>query len=70
MKADPNVWNQPLSGGRVAVGPFKRSWSARDVSVDLSEIGFKSEANVREVWKQKDMGHRSGVFTSRAPSMG
>jgi alpha-galactosidase len=67
---DLDVWTKPLSGGRVAVGLFNRSWSTRDVSVDLGEIGFKSGANVRDVWKQKDMGHRSGVFTSRIPKHG
>src|SRR5271170_3200611 len=70
QSGDFDVWTKPLSGGRVAVGLFNRSWSTRDVSVDLSEIGFKTGANVRDVWKQKDMGHRSGVFTSRLPGHG
>jgi len=60
---DLDVWTRPLSGGCVAVGLFNRSWSVRDVSVDLAEIGFKSGGNVRDVWKQKDLGHKSGVFT-------
>ena len=60
---DLEVWTKPLSGGRVAVGLFNRSWSKRDVSVDLGEIGFRNGANVRDVWKQKDLGRRSGVFT-------
>ena len=67
---DLDVWTKPLSGGRVAVGLFNRSWSVRDVSIDLSEIGFKSGASVRDVWKQEDLGHRSGVFTSRIPRHG
>jgi len=67
---DLDVWTKPLSGGRVAVGLFNRSWSTRDVSVDLSEIGFKSGGSVRDVWKQKDLGRRSGVFTSRIPKHG
>ena len=60
---DLEVWTKPLSGGRVAVGLFNRSWSKRDVSVDLAEIGFGSGASVRDVWKQKDLGRHSGVFT-------
>jgi alpha-galactosidase len=67
---DLDVWTKPLSGGRVAVGLFNRSWSTRDVSVDLSEIGFKSGGSVRDVWKQTDLGRRSGVFTSRIPKHG
>ena len=60
---DFDVWTKPLSGGRVAVGLFNRSWSVRKVSVDLAQIGFKSGGNVRDVWKQKNLGHKSGVFT-------
>ncbi len=60
---DLEVWTKPLSGGRVAVGLFNRSWSKRDVSVDLAEIGFGSGASVRDVWKGKDLGRHSGVFT-------
>jgi len=60
---DLDVWTKPLTGGRVAVGLFNRSWSVRDVSVDLAAIGFKNGGNVRDVWKGKDLGRRSGVFT-------
>ena len=67
---DLDVWTKPLRGGRVAVGLFNRSWSVRDMSVDLSEIGFKGGGNVRDVWKQTNAGHRSGVFTSRIPKHG
>jgi len=49
---------------------FNRSWSTRDVSVDLAEIGFKGGGSVRDVWKEKDLGHRSGVFTERLPKHG
>jgi alpha-galactosidase len=67
---DFDVWTKPLSGGRVAVGLFNRSWSVRDVSVDLAEIGFRSGASVRDVWKQKDLGRRSGVFAETLPKHG
>ena len=67
---DLDVWTKPLSGGRVAVGLFNRSWDVRDVSVDLAEIGFKNGASVKDVWGQKDLGRRSGVFTSRIPKHG
>lgn len=63
QSGDLDVWTKPLSVGRVAVGLFNRSWSIRDVSVDLAEIGFKNGGHVRDVWKEKDLGHRTGVFT-------
>ncbi len=46
QSGDFDVWTKPLSGGRVAVGLFNRSWDNRDVSVDLAEIGFKNGANL------------------------
>jgi alpha-galactosidase len=70
QSADLDVWAKPLSRGRVAVGLFNRSWSNREVSVDLAEIGFHNGANVRDVWKQKDLGTVTGVFTDTVPTHG
>ena len=62
---DIDVWTKPLSGGRVAVGLFNRSWSTRDASVDLAKIGFPNGANLKDVWQDENLGHHSGIFTSR-----
>jgi alpha-galactosidase len=67
---DLDVWTKPLSGGRVAVGLFNRSWSVRDVSVDLAMIGFKNGAMIRDVWKQQNVGHKSGVYSQSLPKHG
>ena len=67
---DLDVWTKPLSGGRVAVGLFNRSWSVRDVSVNLAEIGFRNGGNVRAVWEKKDLGHLSGNVVRRLPKHG
>ncbi|MEO8870487.1 MAG: glycoside hydrolase family 27 protein, partial [Granulicella sp.] len=67
---DLDVWTKPLSGGRVAVGLFNRSWSVRDVAVDLAQIGFAKGANVRDVWKGKDLGRKSGVVVDTLPKHG
>ncbi len=63
QSGDLDVWTKPLGDGRVAVGLFNRSWSRREVSVDLAAIGFPDGARLRDVWAQKDLGHRSGIFT-------
>jgi alpha-galactosidase len=67
---DIDVWTKPLSGGRVAVGLFNRSWSVRDASVDLTKIGFANGANLKDVWQDENLGHHSGIFTSRLPKHG
>lgn len=70
QSGDLDVWTKPLSGGRVAVGMFNRSWSNREVTVDLAQIGFKDGANVRDVWKGKDLGRRTGVVRDWLPKHG
>jgi len=70
QSGDLDVWTKPLSGGRVAVGFFNRSWSVRDIHVDLAEIGFKSGGSVRDVWKQQDLGHKTGILTETLPKHG
>ena len=70
QSGDFDVWTKPLSDGRVAVGLFNRSWDNREVSVDLSEIGFKTGASLHDVWQQKDLGPHSGVFTDTLPKHG
>jgi alpha-galactosidase len=70
QSADIDVWTKPLSNGRVAVGLFNRAWGPRDISIDLSEVGFTDGANVRDVWQQQDLGHKSGVVTSTVPRHG
>lgn len=70
QSGDLDVWTKPLSGGRVAVGLFNRSWDNRDVSVNLADIGFRNGANLRDVWKEKDFGRHSGVFTDTLPKHG
>lgn len=70
QSGDFDVWTKPLAGGRIAVGLFNRSWDNREVSVDLAEIGFGNGARLRDVWKQKDLGHHAGVFTDTIPKHG
>jgi alpha-galactosidase len=70
QSGDQDVWTRPLSGGRVAVGLFNRAWGPREVSFDLAEIGFGNGAAVRDVWKEKDLGRHSGVFTASPPKHG
>jgi alpha-galactosidase len=55
---------------RNRLGQHYFSWGSRDISVDLSEIGFKNGANVRDVWQQQDLGRKSGVVTRSVPRHG
>ena len=70
QNGDLDVWSRPLSGGRVAVGLFNRGASPTDISIDLQKVGFPQGASLRDVWKQKDLGRRSGTFRDTVPSHG
>jgi alpha-galactosidase len=70
QSGDVDVWTKPLSDGRVAVGIFNRSWSTREVSVDLAAIGFRNGASMHDVWKHKDLGRRTGLFSDSLPKHG
>ena len=54
-------------------GSRPHCWSRfrREVSVDLTEIGFANNgASLRDVWKGEDLGRHSGVFTDTVPKHG
>jgi alpha-galactosidase len=67
VSGDLEVWTKPLKGGRLAVAMFNRSWSTRDVSVDLAQIGFPAGAKIRDVWKEKDLGEKKGTVVDTLP---
>jgi alpha-galactosidase len=69
-RGDFDIWTKQLSDGRIAVGMFNRAWGPRDIKFNLADIGFKTGGNVRDVWQGKDLGHKSGIFTSYVPKHG
>jgi alpha-galactosidase len=67
---DYAVWTKPLSGGRLAVAMFNSALSLREMSFDLSTIGFPNGATLKDVWKKRDLGRHVGVFTDTIPRHG
>jgi alpha-galactosidase len=63
QRGDFSVWTKPLADGRLAVGMFNTALDSRDVSLDLSQVGFAQGANLRDVWEHKDLGKRTGVYS-------
>ncbi len=70
QRGDFSLWRKPLSGGRFAIGVVNTSWQNRLIPVDLSEIGFRKGATVRDVWAGKDLGKLSGIQIVRVPKHG
>jgi alpha-galactosidase len=67
------VWSRELSNGNRAVALVNRGSSAVDISFQWSEIGYPGSlsAEVRDLWKGKDLGRLKGSYTASAvPSHG
>ncbi len=70
QSGDFSVWTKPLTGGRTAVAIVNAAGDARDLPVDLAQVGFPRGAKFHDVWENKDLGHRAGLFVNTVPKHG
>ena len=64
------VWARPLSDGSLAVGLFNRDEMDMKVSVNWNELGIKGKQQVRDLWRQKNVGAFDSEFASVVPRHG
>lgn len=64
------VMIKKLYDGTHAVGLFNREKSAATVSIDFSELQIKGKQNVRDLWRQKDLGKFKGNYSAEVPASG
>ena len=57
------VLAKPMEDGSLAVGLFNTGDHAAELSVTWAELGLDGTRQVRDVWRQKDIGPASGKFT-------
>jgi alpha-galactosidase len=69
-KDDLEVWARPLENGSIAVGLFNRDEMPMTVAVQWSELGLKGKHEVRDLWRQKDLGAFDDQFSSVVPRHG
>ena len=67
---ESEVWARPLADGSVAVGLFNRDEMDMRVSVQWSELGLTGRQQVRDLWRQRDLGVFDGGFSSVVPRHG
>ena len=80
---DFQVWTKELDGGSVAVGLFYTgssspanafSWDGemltKEVSFNFEELGLPHTNNVRDLWRQKELGRHQQTFTMEVPYHG
>jgi alpha-galactosidase len=64
------VWAKKLADGSVAVGLFNRGESTNPVTVNFKDIGMQTSAEVRDLWKHKDLGSFNGSYTEEVSRHG
>jgi alpha-galactosidase len=64
------VWSRPLADGSVAVGLFNLSSAAGTVTVNWSDIGVNGTQDVRDLWRQQDLGNYNGSLSATVNSHG
>ena len=69
---DLEIWVKPLGDGTRAVVLFNRSEISQKMTVTWNEIGYPAhlKAQVRDLWKKKDVGNFSEKYTDDIPSHG
>jgi alpha-galactosidase len=61
---DTEVWKRELEDGSIAVGLFNRGEEPVSVSAYWADLGLKGKLPVRDLWRQKDLGHFDIQYTT------
>jgi alpha-galactosidase len=64
------VWARPLADGAYAVGLFNRGELPADVTVRWSDLGVAGAWQVRDLWRQRDLGAHRDRFSAKVPRHG
>lgn len=67
---DLEIWAKDMEDGSKAVGLFNRGYAVSPVTVNWSDLGLTGKQNVRDLWRQKDMGVFSDKYTAEVPRHG
>lgn len=64
------VWSKVLADGSRAVGLFNRGRLEAEVTARWLDLGVLGRQNVRDLWRQKDVGTFGGQYTAKVPPHG
>ncbi len=69
-EGDAEVFAKPMEDGSRAVGLFNRGAAQRSVKIDWSRLGLTGAQQVRDLWRQKDLGVFQNGFAAPVPGHG
>lgn len=61
---DLEVWKKNLEDGSIAAGLFNRGDTKARVTALWSDLGISGKQNVRDLWRQKNLGRFNNKFSS------
>jgi alpha-galactosidase len=66
------IWSRNLAGGYRAVVLLNRGTTTRNITVHWTDIGYPDSLNaqIRDLWKAKDMGSAKSSYTAEVASHG
>jgi len=67
---DIQVWVKELSDGTKSIGIFNLGGKTLKYSLNLNSIGIIGSQNIRDLWRQKDLGNFTSKFDTTIPSHG
>lgn len=69
-KEDYQVWMKDMEDGSKAIGIFNMNDNYQTISISSAELGIDSRSEVRDLWRQKDLGAFGFSFTTRVAPHG
>jgi hypothetical protein len=70
LEGDMQVWLKNLADGNKAVGIFNLADSTVHYPFNFATAGLPDALNVRDLWRQKDLGKFTGTLETSIPSHG
>jgi alpha-galactosidase len=67
---DLEIWAKDMEDGSKAVGLFNRGYSETSITANWSDLGLSGKQQVRDLWRQKDLGDFTGSFAASVPRHG
>lgn len=67
---DIEVWIKHMEDGSIAAGLFNRGEKETKVTALWSDLGLSGEQNVRDLWRQKDLGKYKEKFSAKVARHG
>jgi alpha-galactosidase len=64
------VWAKDLEDGSKAVGLFNRGEDESGMTLKWSDLGVSGPQQVRDLWRQQDLGKFTGEFHATIPRHG